>query len=335
MTRPSAIPPPLFRFGAATFALWIAAWAPAAADPIQIFFSAVPLQQEAPDQDRVGGLVFRGGLTLSSSDRRFGGWSDLRVDADGKSVLMLSDIGRWLRLGLGYDGQGRLSSIESAETGPLIGKDRQPLATFSNDSEGLARAEDGGWIVSFENGHRLWRYPLASPPFSLPPVDMPTPPGLGDASFNDGIEALTALGDGRFLALTEGLYDATGANVGWVGGAGGFAPLAYVAAPGFKPTAAALLPDGDVVVLERRFSLFGGFAARLARVQGGAPVAGARLTGAEIARLQQPFIIDNFEGIDARTGPLGETLLYVVSDDNFSVFQRTLLLMFALAAPDR
>ncbi len=334
MRRPSAIHPAL-RVSAATIALWIAAWAPAAADPIQIFFSAVPLRQDAPGQDRVGGLVFRGGLTLTSSDRRFGGWSDLRVDADGKGVMMLSDVGRWLRLGLGYDGQGRLSSIESADTGPLIGKDRQPLATFSNDSEGLARAGDGGWIVSFENGHRLWRYPPASPPFSLPPLDMPMPPGLSDASFNDGIEALTALGEGRLLAIAEGLYDATGANVGWIGGAGGFVPLAYVASPGFKPTAVARLPDGDVMVLERRFTLFGGFAARLARVQGAALVAGARLAGREIARLQPPDIIDNFEGIDARIGPSGETLLYVVSDDNFSVFQRTLLLMFALAAADR
>jgi len=36
------------------------------------------------------------------------------------------------------------------------------------------------------------------------------------------------------------------------------------------------------------------------------------------------------EGIDAHVTPEGETLLTMVSDDNFSMIQRTLLLQFAL-----
>jgi hypothetical protein len=36
------------------------------------------------------------------------------------------------------------------------------------------------------------------------------------------------------------------------------------------------------------------------------------------------------EGIDAHVTPDGETVLTLVSDDNFSMLQRTLLLQFAL-----
>jgi hypothetical protein len=37
------------------------------------------------------------------------------------------------------------------------------------------------------------------------------------------------------------------------------------------------------------------------------------------------------EGVSARRGPNGETLVYVVSDDNFNApLQRTLLMMFEL-----
>jgi len=40
--------------------------------------------------------------------------------------------------------------------------------------------------------------------------------------------------------------------------------------------------------------------------------------------------LDNMEGIATRKGENGETLIYLISDDNFSSFQRTILLMFAL-----
>jgi len=38
----------------------------------------------------------------------------------------------------------------------------------------------------------------------------------------------------------------------------------------------------------------------------------------------------HYPGIDARRGPGGETLVYVLSDDNANPLQRTYLLMFEL-----
>ncbi len=44
--------------------------------------------------------------------------------------------------------------------------------------------------------------------------------------------------------------------------------------------------------------------------------------------------VDNMEGIDVHVTAEGETVLTMVSDDNFSMIQRTLLLQFTLLTPD-
>ncbi len=72
-------------------------------------------------------------------------------------------------------------------------------------------------------------------------------------------------------------------------------------------------------------------AVRLRRIAAQTIVPGARLDGAAIAVLRPPLTVDNLEGVAARRGAAGETLLYLVSDDNFRTTQRTLLLLFALA----
>jgi hypothetical protein len=46
--------------------------------------------------------------------------------------------------------------------------------------------------------------------------------------------------------------------------------------------------------------------------------------------LERPLLNDNFEGVAVRPGPNGETLIYIVSDDNFLPFQRAYLVMFSL-----
>ena len=57
---------------------------------------------------------------------------------------------------------------------------------------------------------------------------------------------------------------------------------------------------------------------------------GAELSGTELAVLEPPVTTDNYEGISAVRQPDGKVMLYIVSDDNFWGFQRTLLLMFEI-----
>ena len=138
------------------------------------------------------------------------------------------------------------------------------------------------------------------------------------------------LADGRLVALVEELYDGKD-HVGWIGDETHWERLSYSAAPEFKPTAAAGLPNGDLLVLERRFSWLGGFGGRLTRVRAAGIAPGAHLVGEELARFERPYIIDNYEGVAVAHDLAGSTLVYIVSDDNYQhLLQETLLLSFEL-----
>ena len=51
----------------------------------------------------------------------------------------------------------------------------------------------------------------------------------------------------------------------------------------------------------------------------------------ELARLASPYAVDNLEGLAATRGARGETLLWLISDDNFNPLQRNILMLFELA----
>lgn len=115
---------------------------------------------------------------------------------------------------------------------------------------------------------------------------------------------------------------------GWVQEENGaWSALVVVTEFGFHPTGAATLPNGDIILLERRFPPLN---ALIRIIPAESIVAGADLQGEIIARLGNGMTLDNMEGIAVRTDETGRTLVYLVSDDNFSIFQQTLLMMFEL-----
>ena len=310
-------------------------------DALVVEVSGVSLNPADPGQASVGRLGFRGGLWLRSDDPRFGGLSDLRLAADRSSLLAVSDCGSVLEAGLVYDEQGRLSGLASPRIGPLRGPLGQPVRDGEVDAEALAHDGEGGFVVAFEGRPRLLAFPA---PGGLrgPGRELPVPGGLGRSGGNSGVEAMVRLADGRLLLLTEASDDSRGA-AGWIGRGDDWTAFEYplVRDPGheepFRPTSAALLPGtGDVLVLERRYPPV---AVRIRRVPGTAFERGAGLEGVEVARLEPPLSVDNFEGLDVVPGPGDEVRVFLVSDDNDCAkrpgalrrsAQRTLLLAFAL-----
>jgi hypothetical protein len=86
-----------------------------------------------------------------------------------------------------------------------------------------------------------------------------------------------------------------------------------------------------VIVLERRYVRFGILSARLKLVRGETVQPGAKLPGEELLQLEYPLNVDNFEGVAVQEDPSNGTIIYIVSDDNYNPFQRTLLFQFRLA----
>lgn len=291
----------------------------------------LPLNPQDEARRRVGALTFRGGLGLSSRDARFGGWSGLLVSNDGGQMLAASDRGWWLSARLEYGPAGDLVGLNRARLGRLRDLAGRPLqGKGRSDAEELDRW-DGGVLVSFERDHRLWLYPGPCSLGGLPrPVGLP--PWLRKSAANQGVEAVASLADGRLLLLAEGDQDQP-YTLGAVGDGRRWQPLRYRLRDGFRPTAAATLPGGDVLVLERRYTVGSGVAARLRRLPAGRIAPGALLRPPLLAELAPPLTVDNFEGLAASRSPGGRVRLYLLSDDNYSAMQQTLLMMFELEDP--
>ena len=302
---------------------------------MEIAARPVPLHAGDPERERVGTLRFRGGLELTSPDPRFGGLSALLISADGARLTAVTDRGHWVTARLIAEANGAPGALAEAEIGALHGPGGRHLRGKRNsDSESLTRLADGALVVGFERDHRLWRYPAGPNPLAGHPEALPVPAKLAARLAalrgNSGIEALATLADGALLAIAEGRREeATSPAFLWRGGA--WSELVYPRVPGFRPTGATTLPGGDLLVIERSFNLFDGVAIRLQRIAAATIRAGATLRGTTLAVLRWPLTLDNMEGVAARRNAgTGETLLYLISDDNFRPHQRTLLLVFAL-----
>ena len=283
----------------------------------------VMLDESAPARRRIGSLVYLGGWALSSDSARFGGLSSLHVE-DGR-VTALSDDGTLFRFAV-----PTASGREPVRIDPL--RDGPGPATRKSNRDTESMLILGPWLwAGFENHNMIWRYRLAD----LGAAASAQPPLMRDWHANSGAEGMTRLADGRFLVFCECpsndrplsdivLFDGDPADP-----RSPSTLLHYRRVPGYRVSDATLLPDGRLLILNRRFEWLEGFslAVTIADARGLRP--GATIEGREIARLQPPLTIDNMEGVSV-TVENGHTIVWLVSDDNFFPLQRTLLLKFAL-----
>lgn len=300
---------------------------------IEIRNSSLPLKIDEPAATRVDRLIWRGGVMMTANSPHFGGWSDLHVSADGRSLTSISDEGAWLTATIDYDSKGDLAGLSQGRLGQLRGLDGKPIATKAEaDAEGAARLADGSWLVSFERHHRLWRYRTLTDT----PAPVEGPAEIGRQPANGGIEALAALADGRVIAISEEYGQRPNTAMGWIGapapgGSYVWSSFDYATIPDFRPTAITMLPDGSFAMLERAFDMVRGVRCRVMRFDAAQLKPGATVKPEELARLAAPYAVDNLEGMAATKGARGETLLWLISDDNFNRLQRNILLLFELA----
>ena len=290
---------------------------------------AAPLALPALPGSRLQPL---GGLVLDNAVLGFGGLSGLHL-SDDLRLTAIADIGRWFSAQLVLDANLRPQGLAAWRSGPLRDGAGAALPRgFAGDAESLARLPDGGWVVGFERWHRLRAYARLEGPARY----VEAPAELAEAPGNGGLESLAVLADGRWLLLAEGWQVpgfAMPVRRGWLGRPGqGWLRLGYRPEAPMDPCDAAALPDGGALVLERSFSIFGGFRGRLVRLsaqQMAGAADGTVLEGEELLRLEPPLPTDNYEAV-AVARHAGRTLVALLSDDNQNMLQRSLLLLFAL-----
>jgi len=295
-----------------------------AADQPAVLAHRMTLDDPAAAAEELAPLQLEAAFVLGSADARFGGLSGLWLAPDGMAMIAASDRGTLWRARLVHRADGRLVGFEGWQA---IEPGAAPGDPAGRDAEALAPGGPDGLVIAYEGAHRLRRLALGA--LDAPAAALPALPGLEPS--NAGIEALAPLPDGALLALAEGKFTASGDLAAWYVEDERASPLSYAASDGFAPTGADRLDD-IVFVVERRFSLLGGFATRVVALPAAEVRPGARLIPRPLAVLRPPLVGENFEAIAARRAPDGRVLLYLLADDNFIALQRTLLLQLSLEA---
>ncbi|MES2601602.1 MAG: esterase-like activity of phytase family protein [Pseudomonadota bacterium] len=313
---------------------------PANAQTSSVEVKARPIESfdpRDPTHIRYGALEFRSGLILTSSFRGFGGLSGLRLDKKGEQFIAISDKGNWFTGRIVYRGK-RMTGLADVKSAPMLDSDgRKITARGWFDSESLAF--DGSTAyVGFERVNQIVRFDFGKGGTRSRGEVIPVPPGVAKLPFNKGLEALVFVPKGQplagsLIAISERGLDPSGNILCFL--IGGPSPGQFTAkrTNNFDISDAVLLPSGDLLLLERKFSMLEGVGIRIRRIPIKSVVPDAVIDGPTIFDVDLGYEIDNMEGIDAHVTEDGETVLTMVSDDNFSMIQRTLLLQFTLADP--
>jgi hypothetical protein len=281
-------------------------------------------------------VEYRGGMVLASRDRAFGSWSGIDFAADG-TLYAIADDGHWMSLNP-VEREGWLVGIDRPMVAPLL-DDRGQASSNKRvvDAEGLRIIRRDGVelaLVSFEQTPEVRIFD--GPDFATArPRRTPVPREINNAPDNLGLEAIAVAPPGSALAgaivvIAERFLDRNGNHRGYILDGPRAGTFALRRTSGFDVSDAAFLPDGDLLVLERKFSFPSGFSMRVRRIAAATIVPGAILDGLALLEGDARTGVDNMEGLAVRVAQDGTALLTLIADDNNSFLQRTVLLQFAV-----
>jgi len=287
------------------------------------------------NETRFGALEFIGGFEMRAANPAFGQLSALRFLSPGSAFIGVADHGYWFSGKIGRDAQGVPTGIADFRMQRMVdARGRVVTDKHLSDAEGLD-VSDGIVTVAFEREARLCE-------FALNPRNMAGPLRCLDIviprhelRYNRGLEMVARspvdgqLAGARIL-VSERSIDKNGDLFAAIIEGPQKGVFKVRRSSDFDVTDGAFLPDGDLVLLERRFSLVTGIGMRLRRIAGGAIRPGALVDGEVLMQADLAHRIDNMEGLGAWRREDGATILSLVSDDNQSFLQKTLYLEFRL-----
>ena len=273
---------------------------------------------------RNGALRFVRGWHLVSPHRRFGGFSALaRTRAD--RFQLVGDNGYWTRLTL--DSRGAVSEVRIR---PLPTPDGRPPRKSMADAEAMFvdPASGKSWIA-LEGINQIWRLDA-----DLAAIEARRKLPGGGWPTNRGPEAMVRLADGRTILLSdEADDDPRGREALLYAGdpaEPGPAPIRFFYASDGRGLVsdAAPLPDVRILLVHRRLGFDPVFTTIIAILDPADIEAAAIVRSRTIGRVPAP-LAENYEGA-AVSVEGGRTFLWLLADNNFNVWQRSLLLQFEL-----
>ena len=249
--------------------------------------------------------------------RLTGGLSGLEWHRETNTLIALSDRGDLYRM-----------PTQADQVMVQIGRIKLPRRL--NDPEALRRGPGDRWIVSFEQGGGIAWYEGDAEGLLMRPARVLRPQAIKALPQNAGIEALAVLDFGRLLVISEG--GSGDMRKAWVIDDAELDAREYPVSDGFEPVDAAELPNGDLLVLERRFNGFlpPFFSARIAYIAAATLDTDQPIAAETRISLKGIIASDNWEGL-AIAEDQGRMVIWLVSDDNQKWPQNTLLAKISLA----
>lgn len=286
----------------------------------------------SPDKTMFGDLKFLGGFELRSKHEDFGGISGVRLLQGGGDFLAVTDQGHWLSGQIKRDdlkpvglAKMRMGRLRKASGKKLKGK-------RNSDAEGLEYLGKGdGFLISFERNHRAARFTWQNEKLrqlsGIQEIDL----NSYDLENNHGPEAIARSPlNGDTYIFPEGDEVSDALYRGFKLDKNGISDINVIREGPFRITDAAFSKNGDLFLLERHYNPIVGVSMRIRRFTGAILASGDSLTGEALIEANWQYEIDNMEGLALSELPDGSTRLTIISDDNFSRSQRTLLLEFQL-----
>ncbi|KAF4666623.1 hypothetical protein FOL47_004012 [Perkinsus chesapeaki] len=280
---------------------------------------------------------------LTSDNVKFGGLSSLIITPDGSEILAVSDSGVFVTMPLSSVDEGSIN----AEFLPMKDAKGDDIVYDSHDgdAEGLTvngfyeGSGKGELYVSYEKNQRVMKFPKGVS--SDKADDLGVSILLAECPHRGGLEAIVKLrSTGQLLMVCEEpntSTDKTFTVSAWARDAvsGATKKFSVQSENKFFPTDMAELPNGDIMILLRRFVKNDRGAMQIGYITAESIQQAITNEAVAVPKIilelweRDGWKVDNAEGLAARQDPkTNKTFVYTLSDDNHRETQETLLTTF-------
>ena len=264
-----------------------------------------------------------GVLNIDKNEEDYGGFSGLIIQKQGSEALLVTDKSFYFVLELLRNEDDNLTGFSVLKKGRMLSSKGEKLTGRNTDSESIVIDANNNYFISFESNHRI----MMHAEIGGKGVFVPKHPLFRKLYVNKGIETLAIDNDNRLIAIPEkppaGILNIPIfrlQNNKWE-------IIKYIKIKdSFLVTDAVVLPQGLLLILERKFSWTQGFKTRF------------RLISLDKFDNTEPITVftstayqfDNLEGMTLWTDKKGVVRILTVSDDNFHPLQQSELREFFL-----